>query len=58
MQTFTYPNEITRGMQASAARRKSLAQLHPESYHQLRELVKLHGLIVLRRTLDEIEAEQ
>jgi hypothetical protein len=58
MQTFTYPNEITRGMQASAARRRSLAHLHPASYRQLCELVKLHGLIVLRQALDQIEAEQ
>jgi hypothetical protein len=57
METFTYPNNITRGMQASAARHRSLAQLHPESYRQLLELVKRHGLLVLRRTLDEIEAK-
>ncbi len=32
-------------------------RLHPESYRQLRDLVILHGTVLLQRALRDIEAE-
>ena len=33
-------------------------RLHPQSWTELRQLVKLHGVADLRKALDTIEAEQ
>jgi hypothetical protein len=32
-------------------------RLHPQSWHELRQLVKLHGARDLRRAIDKIESE-
>lgn len=34
------------------------ARLHPASWHDLRQLVLLHGITALRRALDKIEQEE
>jgi hypothetical protein len=33
------------------------ARLHPQSWHELRQLVLLHGITSIRAALDKIEAE-
>jgi len=34
------------------------ARLHPQSWHELRQLVLLHGITALRCALDKIEQEE
>lgn len=38
--------------------RKIEERLHPESYQQLRQLVKLHGLAAVERALREITKKE
>ena len=55
--TFSYSTPQTRGAYAKLEQRKSLSHLHPESYHQLRQLVKLHGVLAIQKALKQIEGE-
>lgn len=34
-----------------------MTRLHPESIRQLRDLIKLHGTIMLRAAIDDIEKQ-